>query len=252
VAHSKRHGRDARGVAPHARRGWHKAERCFEEAVPTAGVVSQVAMALVVLRLDGPLNARAWAQEQVREATKRWVGPEWGKGRRLRSDDRTRYSLAWRHAQWAEAVEDPRWREVCARLWSLRETMMHTHGEKRVRLAPRTALEQAVCQRLWPEWPSAYARVHAKLSRVVRASRAVECLKSVMRRHQARQRHVSQGMLDLKRLYWHCRTLRHGKRQKMCPYALLGLKLPTYSWCTLLQLDPKEVENKLLTHRVTA
>jgi hypothetical protein len=36
----------------------------------------------------------------------------------------------------------------------------------------------------------------------------------------------------------------------MCPYELLGLKLPTYSWWTLLQLDPKEVEKKLSTHRV--
>jgi hypothetical protein len=53
-------------------------------------------------------------------------------------------------------------------------------------------------QRLWPEWPSAYARVQEKLSQVVRASSAVECLKSVMRMHQARHRHVSQGMLDLK------------------------------------------------------
>ena len=107
-------------------------------------------------------------------------------------------------------------------------------------------------QRLWPEWQAAYARGHEKLSRVVRASSAVECINSVMRMHQARHRHVSQGMLDLKRLYWNCRTFRHGKRKKMCPYELLGLKLPTYSWWTLLQLDPKDVEKTLSTHRVAA
>lgn len=70
MAHSKQHGRDARGVAQHARRAWHKAERGFDEAVPTAGVVRRVAMALAVLRPDGKLNERAWAQEQWREATK--------------------------------------------------------------------------------------------------------------------------------------------------------------------------------------
>ena len=128
--------------------------------------------------------------------------------------------------------------------------MRPTPGEKRVRLAQLAALEQAMGQRLWPEWPSAYARVQEKLSQVVRASSAVECINSVMRMHQARHRHVSQGMLDLKRLYWNCRTFRHGKRKRACPYELLGLKLPTYSWWTLLQMDPKEVEKKLSTHRV--
>lgn len=252
LAQSKQHGRDARGVAQQARRAWHKAERYFDEAVQTEGVIRRVAMALAVFRPDGKLNDREWAQEQLREATKSLTGPEWGKVRRLLSDARTLQYLDWLHEQLAEAVEDPLWRETCVRLWSLRETMTHTHGEKRVRLAQLAALEQAVCQRLGPEWQSAYARVHERLSRVVRASSAVECLNSVMRMHQARHRHVSQGMLDLKRLYWNCRTFRHGKRKGACPYELLGLKLPTYGWWPLLQLDPKEVEQKLSTQRVAA
>jgi hypothetical protein len=147
-------------VAQHARAAWRKAERYFAEAVQTEGVVSRVAMALAVFRPDGKLHDRAWAQAQLQEATKPLTGPEWGKVRRLLSDERTLYYLDWLHAQLAEAVEDP----------------------------------------LWPEWPSAYARVQDKLSQVVRASSAVECLHSVMRMHQARHRHVSQGMLDLKRL----------------------------------------------------
>ena len=252
VAQSKQRGRDARGVAQHARTVWRKAERYFDEAVQTEGVVSRVAMALAVFRPDGTLNDRAWAQAQLQEATTSLRGPEWGKVRRLLSDERTLYYLAWLHAQLAEAVEDPLWREACARLWFLRETMTHSHGEKRICLEQLGALEQAVCQRLWPEWQSAYAQGHERLMRVVRASSAVECLNSVVRMHQERHRHVSQGMLDLKRLYWNCRTFRHGKRKRACPYELLGLKLPTYSWWTLLQLDPKEVEKKLSTHRVAA
>ena len=35
-----------------------------------------------------------------------------------------------------------------------------------------------MCQRLWPEWQSAYAQVHERLRGVVRASSAVECLNS--------------------------------------------------------------------------
>jgi hypothetical protein len=120
----------------------------------------------------------------------------------------------------------------------------------RARLAQLTLLEQVVCQRLCPEWQSAYARVDAILSRVVRASSAVECVNSVVRMHQARHRHVSQGRLDLKRLYWNCRTFRHGKRRGACPYELLGVKLPTYDWWTLLQMDPKALEQQLLTQEV--
>jgi hypothetical protein len=111
-------------------------------------------------------------------------------------------------------------------------------------------MEQALCQRLWPEWQQAYARVEAILERVVRASRAVECLNSVVRMHQGRHRHVSQGLLDLKRLYWNCRVFRHGKRKGSCPYELLGLKLPTHDWWTLLHMDPKELEQELLTQEV--
>ena len=130
--------------------------------------------------------------------------------------------------------------------------MTHTHGEKHVRLAQLAVLEQVVCQHLCPEGQSAYTRVDERLRRVVRASSAVECVNSVVRMHQARHRHVSQGMLDLKRLYWNCRAFRHGKRRGACPYELLGLKLPTSDWWTLLQMDPKELEKNLSTQKVAA
>ena len=128
--------------------------------------------------------------------------------------------------------------------------MIHTHGPKRAGLAPVVVMEQVVCQRLCPEWQSAYEQVEAMLRRVVRARSAVECVKSGVRMHQARHRHVSQDMLDLKRLYWNCRAFRHGKRRGVCPYELLGLKLPPADWWTLLQMDPKELEKKLSTQKV--
>ena len=103
--------------------------------------------------------------------------------------------------------------------------MIHTHGPKRAGLAPVVVMEQVVCQRLCPEWQSAYEQVEAMLRRVVRARSAVECVKSGVRMHQARHRHVSQGLLDLKRLYWHCRALRHEKRSGACPYELFGIKI---------------------------
>jgi hypothetical protein len=95
--------------------------------------------------------------------------------------------------------------------------MAEAPTQHRARLAQVVILAQVVCQRLWPEWQSTYKRVDERLSRVVRASSAVECVNSVVRRHQARHRHVSQGMLDRKRRYWNCRAFRHGKRRGACP-----------------------------------
>ena len=252
VAQSKQRGRDARGVAQRARTAWRKAEKYFDAAVQTEVVIKQVEMALAIFRPDGELNDRQWAQEQLRTATKPLGGPEWGKVRRLLSDERTLHYLDWLHEQLTAAVEDPLRREACTHVWHLHEAMAHTQGEQRARLAQLVVMEQALCQRLWPEWQQAYAHVEEILDRVVRTSSAVECVNSVVRMHQARHRHISQGLLNLKRLYWNCRTFRYGKRKGACPYELLGLKLPTYGWWTLLQMDPKEVEKKLSTQKVAA
>jgi len=70
--------------------------------------------------------------------------------------------------------------------------------------------------------------------------------------HQGRHRHVSEGLLDLKRLYWHCRVFREGKRKGKTPYDLLGFNLPSSNWWQLLQMAPEELEQKLLTQQVEA
>src|SRR5262249_55329731 len=70
--------------------------------------------------------------------------------------------------------------------------------------------------------------------------------------HQGRHRHVSQGLLDLKRLYWNCRVFREGKRKGKSPYDLLGLHLPISDWWQLLQMAPEELEQKLFAQFLVA
>ena len=96
-------------------------------------------------------------------------------------------------------------------------------------------VQQILCQKLDPNWRESYLRVAAVLSQTVRASSAVECMNSVLRMHQSRHRTMTQGMLDLKRLYWNCRVFRGGKRKGQCPYEHLALKLPSYDFWNLLQ-----------------
>ena len=94
---------------------------------------------------------------------------------------------------------------------------------------------RVLCEKLDPNWRESYRRVATVLRQTVRASSAVECMNSVLRMHQSRHRTLTQGMLDLKRLYWNTRVFRGGKRKGLCPYEHLGLKLPSYDFWNLLQ-----------------
>jgi hypothetical protein len=79
-----------------------------------------------------------------------------------------------------------------------------------------------------------------------RASSLVEGVNSVLRMHQARHRKMTQGLLDLKRLYWNCQVFRTGRRKDQCPYQHLGLKWPQgLEWWDLLKMTPEQLRDKL-------
>jgi hypothetical protein len=86
----------------------------------------------------------------------------------------------------------------------------------------------------------------------VRGRSAGEGVSRVVRMHQGRHRHVSQGPREFKRLYWRCRGFRERKRKGQNPYDLLGLHLPRSNWRQLLQMAPEESEQKLFTQQVGA
>jgi hypothetical protein len=95
------------------------------------------------------------------------------------------------------------------------------------------------------DWRDEAGRVRAMLRGVWRASSLVECVNSVARMQQARHRKMTQGLLDLKRLYWNLRRFRVGRRQNQTPYGLLGLDLPELSFWEFLKLTPEELREKL-------
>jgi hypothetical protein len=65
------------------------------------------------------------------------------------------------------------------------------------------------------------------------------------RRIQARHRKMTQGLLDLKRLYWNLRQFRTGPRKAQTPYGLLGLTLPELRFWEFLKLAPEELQEQL-------
>jgi hypothetical protein len=103
-----------------------------------------------------------------------------------------------------------------------------------------------------PDWRVEAGRVRAVLRGVWRASSLVECVNSVVRMQQTRHRRMTQGLLDLKRLYWNLRRFRVGHRRDQSPYGLLGVRLPEMCFWEFLKLTPEELRERLSTQKDAA
>jgi hypothetical protein len=101
-----------------------------------------------------------------------------------------------------------------------------------------------------PDWCAHAQGVRRVLRGVWRASSLVECVNSVARMQQARHRKMTQGLLDLKRLYWNLRRFRTGRRKGQTPFGRLGLKLPEMSFGEFLKLTPDELREQLSAKEV--
>jgi hypothetical protein len=239
VEQSQRQGQDARGAAVAARCAWKKTEAAFAQYERSEAGWKRAHGALSVFRPEGPLNDRAWAEQQIARALPLLSGREWSKVRGFLQTKETLTFLDRLHRQLREAVPEDPMRAELVRLWWLRRQRPRANTTGGVVGAGHVAhrVQQVVCQKVDANWRESYGAVSRVLRRTVRASSAVECMNSVLRMHQSRHRTVSQGMLDLKRLYWNCRAFREGKRRRHSPYELLGLKLPSYRFWDLLWMS---------------
>jgi hypothetical protein len=236
---SQRQGRDARGLASVASRRWKQAEAAFAEYERSEAGWKIAHGALAVFGPEGRLNDRTWASQQIALALPLLPGPEWSKVRGLLQAEGALTFLDRLHRQLGEAVAEDSLRAELVRLWWLRRRRPRAKLTGEVAGAGHVAhlVQEVVCRKMGPHWRESYDEVSRVLRGTVRASSAVECMNSVLRMHQSRHRTVSQGLLDLKRLYWNCREFREGKRRRHCPYELLGLKLPSYRFWDLLGMS---------------
>ena len=236
VAESKRHGEDARGAAQQARRAWQEAERLLAEVDRQESAWQQARAALAVFRPDGTLNERAGAQAALASALAELAGPAWKKVRNFLKDPRTLTFLERLHRRLVEAEPDPALRRACIRRWWLRHRAPPPRPATTAWEQVQALLDAKVrAGELRAEEQAASDRVAAVLRSTVRASSAVEGINSVLRMQQGRHRKMTQGLLDLKRLYWNCRRLPTGRRKGRCPYELLGVSLPSTDFWTLLK-----------------
>lgn len=224
---------------------WAAAEAAFGTAERQEKAWQRAEAALQVFRPDGRLNERAWAEKELRAAVAELPGARWAKVRRQLLDDRSLTFLDRLHEELAAVVPQAEVRDALVALWRRRQSK-DTKGPEAAALA-WGAVQAWLKRVVGAGWVALYRQVARVLRRVLRASSAVECVNSVVRMHQARHRTLTQGLLDLKRLYWNCRPFVSGKRRKRCPYEHLGLKLPCYQAWDLLQMDPAQLEQQLST-----
>lgn len=239
VAAAKQQGQYAQGPAAQAREAWARAEQALPRVEQLEAAWQQVRAAWAVFRPDGSLNDRATAEAAIRAALPTLASPSWKKVRNFLKDRRTLAFLDRLHERLATAEPDWQRRQGWVRRWWLR----HRCPQAAVAPpAPRAWLDTLIRDKeLTPAEEQAYQRVAAVLATTVRASSAVEGINSVLRMQQCRHRRMTQGLLDLKRLYWNCRRLPTGRRRDHCPYQLLGVALPSYDFWQLLQTPPEQL-----------
>jgi hypothetical protein len=253
---ARRQGRDGRGPARTARIAWTKAEAAFRRYEEGETAWRRAEPALGVFRPDGQLNDRSWAQAQIAAALPGLSGFEWSKVRGFLQAEAALTFLDRLHRELGRLGLAAELCEALVRLWWLRRQRGRGRDPQARggygAVAP--LVQQLLCQQLDPNWRQSYREVATVLSRTVRASSAVECMNSVLRMHQSRHRTLTQGMLDLKRLYWNTRAFRGGKRKGRCPYQHLGLALPRCDLWGLLQeeLNPAPGQTPAETPGVAA
>jgi hypothetical protein len=244
AAKKKRPTGDDRG--PEVTLAWQRAEQAMDAWSAATKTWEEVGKALRLFTPDGSLNTRAEATAVLEAATSRLTGPEWSKVRRQLQRPQLLTFLDKAHEGLASLPVAGELLQAAVRVEGLRRQPEATQGTTVSAGVRRGLLLVAgLTLSLSEEGAQVLRQVRKTLHGVWRASSLVECLNSVARMQQGRHRKMTQGLLDLKRLYWNCRAFRTGHRRKKSPYELQGLSLPTRDWWELLSLSPEELRQQL-------
>jgi len=242
-----RRGKSVQGKAPHAAKRWRKAEELLDRTAEAEAAWKRVEQALELFTPEGKLQERCQAEGRVAEALPRLTDPEWAKTVRILKRPETFAFLDRAKEQLAALQLPEETREALLDLEGLRRRPQLLRGEGPAAGAARgRAIVRTVqLHKSDPCWQEHAEEVRRALRRAWRASSLVEGINSVARMQQARHRRMTQGLLDLKRLYWNLRHFRVGRRRGKTPYEMLGLHLPEGGWWQLLKLTPAQLTQHL-------
>jgi hypothetical protein len=254
VEECRRQGQSLTGPSAHARAAWKKAEEVMDVWSQREHLWERTKKAMRLITPEGDLNTRQHAEAVLTETLPHLPDSDFAKTKRqLQKPEMLNY-LDHVHQQ-IEALPFPEEvKQAAVRQECLRRQPEALQGENAPAAARRGVL--LVCAVLLAKvemGKQAVAAVRDILKRAYRASSLVECINSAVRMHQSRHRKMTQGLLDLKRLYWNCHTFRTGRRRGKSPYELLGLPWPAgLRWWDVLKLTPEQLRDKLSTVKSAA
>jgi hypothetical protein len=245
-----RHGQPKRHASA-AKFRWQQAEQAFDDWSNNEQAWAELTEAVKLFTPEGELNTRERAQGRVAELLPRLKGAEWAKTKSLLQRPETFTFLDRAHQELARLAVAPELRAAVVRCEGVRRRPELAQGESQAAAVVRGRLlvDSVVIAKAGEAGARARVEVRRVLRGAWRASSVVEGINSVVRMQQARHRRLSQGLLDLKRLYWNVRPFRTGRRRKTSPCERLGLRWPPgLSWWGLLKLSPDELRRLLLAH----
>jgi hypothetical protein len=234
-------GRSRQGHGAPLNRLWRQAERLWDQATAAETAWNRTKSAFEFFTPEGRLNDRDQAKAVVAATLPHLTAAAWAKTRRLLLRRESFTFLDQVRGRLAGLGLDPDVLSALLDLEGLRRQPWRLSAATRAWASVRTVQLTKAC----PGWCDEASRVRAVFRGVWRASSLVECVNSVARMQQARDRKMTQGLLDLKRLYWNLRRFRIGRRQGQTPYGLIGLKVPDLSFWEFLKLTPEELREKL-------
>jgi hypothetical protein len=250
-----RQGLNQVGPAVRARLAWKKAEQAMDAWQATERLWQQTRAALPLITPEGELNTRAKAETILAETLPQLPDSDFAKSKRQLQRPEMFNFLDRVHEQLAALPFPPEVTQAAVEQEALRrrpESLKGDHARaaalRGVMLACTVVLSKADAA-----GQQATTAVRDIFRRAYRASSLVECINSVLRMHQAQHRNLTQGMLDLKRLYWNCHTFRTGRRRGTTPYERLGVPWPEgLRWWDVLKLTPEQLREKLSTTKKAA
>jgi hypothetical protein len=250
LAECDRQGQNRSGPTTRTRVAWQKAEQAMDTWSERERLWQQTKQALLPFTPEGELNTRDRAAAVLAETLPQLPDSDFGKAKRslrkpemLNYLDRTQQKIE--SLPFAEEVK-----QAAVRQEGLRRQAELLQGESAQAAARRGVLLlcAVVLGKAGDMGQQAAAAVRDILRRSYRASSLVECINSVLRMQQARHRKMTQGLLDLKRLYWNCHRFRTGRRRGTTPYERLGVPWPEgVHWWDLLKMTPEQLRDKLST-----
>lgn len=225
---------------------WVKAEQAMDRWTAQEEAERRLQSALRLVTPDGLLNTRARAEAEVQSLLTGQSGDDWTRARRLLRAEAFTF-LDRVHDQLAALPVPAELRQAAVRVETLRRRPDARQGNTPKAAAARGVFLAAnvALSRAGDAGAQALTLVRRVLDGAWRSSSLVEGVISVVRMHQRRQKRMTQGLLDLQRLYWNMHVFRAGKRKGTSPYRRLGLALPERRWWALLKLTPEQLQQQL-------